>query len=101
MPIEWLSPEWWAAQTTRGNDHQNRSAVELLAKLQSMLARLPLGEIQAAKFATAAVRRSDVQIARGNIWKFKADLRSLVKPGSILAGLKRRLRQLRLEIAGS
>jgi hypothetical protein len=88
VPTEWLSPEWWAAQRSRGTDHQKRSAIELLAKIQSILANLPLGEIQATEFTSAAVSRSDLKGAHRNLWKFKADLRGLVKPGSKLRQLE-------------
>lgn len=87
VPIEWFSPEWWAARTPCGSEHQGRSAIELLAMLHSMFVRLPTGEIDVAEFTTSALRRSDMQAARRNIWKFKADLRGFVKPGSKLRRL--------------
>jgi hypothetical protein len=86
VPVEWFSPEWWTAQTSSGTEHQERSAIEVLARLRSIFARLPCGEIEAAEF-TASVLRSDVRGARRNIWKFKTDLRGLVKPGSDLPQL--------------
>ena len=82
VPIEWFSPEWWAAQTSSGAEHQKRWATEVLSKVLSLIARLPLGEIEASEFTTAGVHKSDIQVARRNIWKFKVDLRGLVKPGS-------------------
>jgi hypothetical protein len=48
VPIEWFSPEWWAAQTPRGSEHHKSSAIALLAKVHSMFARLPFGEIEDA-----------------------------------------------------
>ena len=82
VPIEWFSPEWWAAQTSSGTEDQKRWATEVLSKVLSLFARLPLGEIEASEFTTAGVHKSDIQVARRNIWKFKVDLRALVKPGS-------------------
>ena len=82
VPIEWFSPEWWAAQTSSGTEDQKRWATEVLSKLQFIFAGLPLGEIEASEFTTAGVHKSDIQVARRGIWKFKVDLRALVKPGS-------------------
>jgi hypothetical protein len=93
VPLEWFSPEWWAAQTSSGNEHQERSATEALTKLRSIFARLPRGEIEAAEFA-AAVLRSDLQAVRRNIWKFKTNLRGLVKPGSNLLQLNEAIKSV-------
>jgi hypothetical protein len=82
MPIEWFSPEWWAAQTSSGTEHQKRWVTEVLSKVQSIFARLPRGEIEASEFIAAGLHRSHIQVARRNVWKFKVDLRALVKPGS-------------------
>jgi hypothetical protein len=38
VPIEWFSPEWWAAQDSRATDDQRRYAIETLAKLNAALA---------------------------------------------------------------
>lgn len=87
VPVEWFSPEWWAAQTSSGTEHQRRSAIEFLAKVHSIFTKLPDGEIEAAQLLSAAVRKSDVHAARRNIWRYKVDLRGLVKPGSQLRQL--------------
>ena len=82
VPVEWFSPEWWAAQTSSGTEHQKLWATDVLSKVQSIFARLPRSEIEASEFITAGLHRSHIQVARRNVWKFKVDLRALVKPGS-------------------
>ena len=82
VPVEWFSPEWWAAQTSSGTEHQKLWVTDVLSKVRSMFARLPRGEIEASEFITAGLHRSHIQVARRNVWKFKVDLRALVKPGS-------------------
>jgi hypothetical protein len=93
VPVECFSPEWWVAQTSSGSEHQKRSAIEVLTRLRSIFARLACGEIEAPEF-TAAVLRSDVHAARRNIWKFKTDLRGLVKPGSSLPQLTKAIKSV-------
>ena len=91
LPIEALSPEWWRAQPSRATVFQKRSAIDTLEKIYTLVAGLPSGEISADVLAAANIELSDISTARRSIWKFKADLRGLVKPGLDRNRLKRTL----------
>jgi hypothetical protein len=91
VPIEWLSPEWWAAQDSHATDDQKRYAVETLERLHAILTRLPPGEVSADEFIHSGISASDVWLARRTIWKFKVDLRNLVIPGCEHRRLKKAL----------
>ncbi len=93
VPVEWFAPDWWTAQTSSETEHQRRSATEFLTRLHSIFARRPRSEIQAAEFITA-VHISELQAARRNIWKFKANLRGLVKPGSNLVQVTKAIKSV-------
>jgi hypothetical protein len=81
LPLEWLSPEWWAVQKSRASDYQKRSAIDSLTKIHSALAGHMLGEIPAAALTSADIAWAEVWSTRRSIWKFKVDLRALVGPG--------------------
>jgi putative DNA primase/helicase len=91
LPIEWLSPEWWAAQDKHATEVQKGCAIETLAKLSETLIRLPLGEVSADEFRIVGIAASDLSSTRRTIWKFKIDLRHLVKPGWRRSRLKKAL----------
>jgi hypothetical protein len=82
VPIEWLAPEWWGPQASRAADHQKWSAIEVFAKIHGALARLPLGEIPADEFTSLGITESNLRSTRRTVWKFKLNLRALVKPGT-------------------
>jgi hypothetical protein len=81
LPIEALSPEWWRAQHSRATEFQRCFAIDTLEKIYTAFARRPAGEIDVDVFSAANVEPSDLVSTRRSIWKFKADLRDLVKPG--------------------
>ena len=89
LPIDALSPEWWRAQPSRASESQKRSAIDTLGKLYGVIAGLPAGEIPADVLASTNIEPSDLLSTRRSIWKFKADLRGLVKPGLNRNRLKR------------
>jgi hypothetical protein len=91
LPVDWFSPAWWAAQEPRASDHQRHLAIDTLAKIHAVFARQSTGEIAAEVLASAGITWFDIWSARRSVWRFKADLRHLVKPGSKLARLKKTL----------
>jgi len=91
LPVEWFSSTWWAAQEPRGSDHHKDLVIETLAKIHSVLAAQCAGEISAGAFASAGIASSDISSARRALWRFKAALRCLIKPGSKLGRLKKTL----------
>jgi hypothetical protein len=82
VPISWLSPAWWEAETSRAAEHQKRSAIEVLAKMHRVLTGLPLGEIPVDAFTALGFTQSILRSTRRTVWKFKTNLRARVRPGT-------------------
>jgi hypothetical protein len=91
LPIEWLSPEWWAARNSHATEVQKARAIDTLTKISDTLNRRPLGEVPVDEFRNLGIEASDVGLTRRTIWKFKVDLRQLVTPGWTHGRLKKAL----------
>lgn len=94
LPLEWLAPEWWAEQESRASEYQKRSAIDTLAKIHSALAGHTLGEIPADVLSSLGIASSDVWSTRRTVWRFKVDLRALVRPGLEHRRLERALEDI-------
>jgi hypothetical protein len=91
LPVEWFSPEWWARQESRATDGQRHLVVDTLAKIYAVFAGHRLGEVPAIVLEAAGITSSDVRSVRRTVWRFKVDLRRLVKPGSKSGRIKKAL----------
>src|ERR1700761_5126358 len=56
--------------------------MEVFAKVHRALTQFPLGEISAEEFTSLGITDGDLRATRRTAWKFKVNLRALVKPGT-------------------
>ena len=89
--VEWLSPGWWEDQTPRAHQRDKSLAIDTLAKIHGVLSGHRLGEIPADAFRKAEVHSQAIMRARRFVFRCKADLRQLIRPGSLRRELGRRI----------
>jgi hypothetical protein len=82
LPIEWLAREWWEDQESRAAPYPKHLAIEVLEKIHGALTQIALGEIPAEEFTRLGISEGNLRSTRRTVWKFKENLRALVKPGT-------------------
>jgi hypothetical protein len=82
VSIEWFDPSWWRDREVGGNADDRNNALDTLGTLHSILSHCPPGEISAAPFRQAGLSARSVTLARRLVWRYKVELRDLVRPGS-------------------
>jgi hypothetical protein len=81
-PTAWLDPNWWGEQETQANAENKHAVLDTLTRLHGIVAGRGLGEIPEQVLREAGVNADDVARARRILWRWKRDLRPLVRPGA-------------------
>jgi putative DNA primase/helicase len=87
----WLDPRWWEEQETKATAENKHAVLDVLTRLHGIFAGHNLGEIGEEAFHGAGVSADDILRARRILWRWKQDLRPLVRPGATRSSLKRSL----------
>jgi len=91
IPVEDFSPQWWTARPSRASAYQKRCAVDLLGKIHALISGRPTGEVPADEFKALGITPFQLRELRRSVWRFKGDLRKLVRPGAKRAQLNKAL----------
>jgi hypothetical protein len=88
-PSAWLNPNWWQEQETKANAENKHTVLDTLTRLHGVIASRDLGEIPEQALFDAGINADDVARARRILWRWKQDLRPLVRPGATRSVLNR------------
>ena len=89
--VTWLDPRWWAEQETRARGEDRAFAIETLSRLHHLCNDRAFGEISQEVLREAGLRWPDLTRARRILWRWKQNLRPLVKPGASRGAVTRAL----------